>query len=117
MNLSLFSKEKEIIFKITNAILLIWLIASIVFVASSIIELSVKEPVREYTFEEYKVSNCIYKDDNVSDEENETICLTQYNDYKFNSENKDYYKWRTLYVSLANVIIVGGFLIFINRKK
>ncbi len=115
--MSLFNKEKEIIFKITNAILLIWLIASIVFVATSIIELSLREPYREYTFEEYKASNCIYKDDSLSEEENNALCLTHYNDYKFNNDNSDYYKWRTLYISIANVVIVGGFLYFINRKK
>ncbi len=115
--MNLFSKEKEIIFKITNAVLLIWLIASIVFVATSIIELVLKEPIREYTFEEYKSTNCIYKDSDLSDEESAALCLTNYNDYKFNSENNDYYKWRTLYISIANVIIVGGFLYFINRKK
>jgi hypothetical protein len=115
--LNLFSKEKEIIFKITNAVLLIWLIAAIVFVAANIIELSLKEPNREYTYEEYKLSNCGYKDENLSEEENDNLCLTRYNDYKFSIENSDYYKWRGLYISIANVVIVGGFLYFINRKK
>lgn len=115
--MSLFSKEKEIIFKITNAILLIWLIAAIVFVASSIIELTLKEPTREYTYEEYKLSNCLYKDDKLTEEENDALCLSRYNDYNFSSKNNNYYKWRSLYISIANVVIVGGFLYFINKKK
>lgn len=113
----LFSKEKEIIFKITNAILLIWLIAAIVFVASSIIGLTLKEPVREYTLAEYKASNCLYKDETLSDEEYAGVCLNQYNDYEFNTKNADYYKWQTLYISIANVVIVGGVLFFLNKPK
>ena len=115
--MSLFSKEKEIIFKIVNAVLLIWLIGAIVFVASSVIELAIKEPVRTYTYEQYKATNCIYKDEEATEEVNETNCLAQYDDYTFSNENADYYKWRTLYVSIANVVIVSGFLFFINRKK
>ena len=71
--MTLFSKEKEIIFKIVNAVLLIWLIGAIVFVASSVIELTVKDPVREYTYEEYKATNCIYKDSTYTEEENSNM--------------------------------------------
>lgn len=113
----LFSKDKEIIFKIVNAVLLIWLIAAIVFVASNVIELTVKEPVREYTYEEYETSNCYVKDEKATEEENKAACLTQYNNYKFETKNADYYKLRSLYISIANVVIVGGVLFFINKKK
>lgn len=115
--MTLFSKEKEIIFKIVNAILLIWLIGAIVFVASSVIELAIKEPVREYTYKEYAATNCIYKDSTYTDEEYDNMCLNQYNDYEFSSKNSDFYQLKTLYISIANVIIVGGFLYFINRSK
>ena len=113
----LFSKEKEIILKITNAILLIWAIAAVVFVASSIIELTLKEPVRKYTYEEYKSTNCIYKDENATDEENDSNCLAQYNDYEWNNKNDNYYKFKTLYISMANVVIVGGVIFFLNKEK
>ncbi len=113
----LFSKEKEIIFKITNAILLIWLVAAVVFVASSIIQLTLKEPVREYTYIEYKNTSCIYKDDTLSDDENDQLCQNQYDDYKFNMDNSDYYNWRMLYISIANVAIVAGVMFFLNKPK
>lgn len=113
----LFNKEKEIILRITNAILLIWLVAAIVFTASSVIELTLKEPVRKYTYEEYKLNNCIYKDENMTDEENDNICLNQYNDYEWNNKNSNYYKFKTLYISLANVAIVTGVIFFLNKVK
>ncbi len=115
--MSLFSKDKEIIFKITNAILLIWLIAAVVFTFSSIINLIYTEPTRDYTFEEYKATNCNYKDETTSEEEYEQMCQTYYNDYKFNNDNSNYYRWKNLYISIANVIIVAGFLFIINRKE
>lgn len=115
--MNLFSKDKEIIFKIVNAVLLIWLIGAIVFVASSVIELAVKEPVREYTYEEYKETNCYKKSDTATEEENNSACIAQYDDYNFNMKNSDYYKLRSLYISIANVVIVSGFMYFINRKK
>lgn len=115
--MSLFSKEKEIIFKITNAILLIWLVAAVVFTFTSLINLVYKEPTRNYNYDEYKSTNCLYKDANVSDEEYEQNCLTFYNDYKFSNDNSNYYNWRSLYISIANVVIVAGFLFIINRKE
>lgn len=115
--MNLFSKDKEIIFKIVNAVLLIWLIGAIVFVASSTIELIVKEPVREYTYEEYKETNCYPKSETSTEEENEVSCKAQYNDYNFNNKNSNYYELKSLYISIANVVIVGGFIFFINKKK
>lgn len=115
--MSLFSKDKEIIHKITNAVLLIWLIAAIVFVASSTINLTLKEPTRDYTYDEYEAVNCYYKNEEATEEENANMCLEQYNDYKYNIENSDYYEWRSLYISIANVVIVSGFLYFINKEK
>ncbi len=42
--MNLFTKEKELIFKIVNGILLIWFVAAIVFTASSIIDLIIADP-------------------------------------------------------------------------
>lgn len=115
----LFSNEKEIIFKITNAILLIWLVAAIAISCGSVITLLVKEPVQKYTYSEYEVINCSYYkgEDNITEEESAQRCLADYNNYNFNNKNSDYYKWITLYTSIANVIIVGGVMYFINRSK
>jgi hypothetical protein len=115
----LFSSDKEIIFKITNAVLLIWLVAAIAVAFSSVIRLVVKEPVREYTYEEFKITNCSYFKDDVelTEEEQDQRCLLEFNNQKFSNENNDYYKYITLYTSIANVLIVGGVLYFINRPK
>lgn len=115
----LFSHDKEIIFKITNAVLLVWLVAALVIASSSVIRLVLKEPVRTYSYEEYKLDSCTYmkEDSNLTDEDAEQRCQFNYNNYKFANDNNDYYKWLTLYTSLANVLIVGGVMYFINRKK
>lgn len=111
----LFQKEKELIWKITNAVLLIWFVGALVFTAGSIINLILKEPVP--TFEEYKVTDGIWmkeeavKED-LSDAEMEARLKAQYNQMY---GNRDYYNLRSMYVSIANVIIVGGALAVINR--
>lgn len=115
----LFSSEKEIIYKITNAVLLIWLVAAIVVACGSGIRLIIKEPIQEYTYQEYAINNCVYykEDKELSKKEQDQRCLLAYNDQAFSNENMDYYKWITLYTSIANVIIVGGVMYFINRPK
>jgi len=42
--MNLFAKEKELIFKIVNGILLIWFVAGIVITATSIINLLIADP-------------------------------------------------------------------------
>ncbi|MDD2377418.1 MAG: hypothetical protein PHD10_01975 [Bacilli bacterium] len=111
----LFSKDKEIIFKITNAILLIWLIAAIVIATNSMIKMVVKEPT--FTYEEYKYDNCGYLKNDLQGESTEEDCEISYNRYKNSLKNSDYYEKITLYTSIANVVIVGGTLFFINSKK
>lgn len=115
----LFSNEKEIIFKITNAVLLIWLVAGLVFASSSVLNLIVKEPTQNYNYTEYQANTCInYKGDtNLTEAEISQRCLADYNSYKFQNKNNDYYKWMSLYTSIINVVIVGGVMYFINRKQ
>lgn len=42
--MNLFDKDKELIFRIVNGILLIWFVAAIVFTASNIINLVIADP-------------------------------------------------------------------------
>lgn len=42
--MNLFDRDKELIFRIVNGILLIWFVAAIVFTASSIINLVIADP-------------------------------------------------------------------------
>ena len=112
--MNLFSKEKELIFKIVNGILLLWFVGALVFVCGSAINLIIKEPVS--TYNEYKVNSCYYfKDDTtLTAEEQDEQCNESYIAYKDGLDNYDYYKWISLYNSFANVIIVSVVLIFIN---
>lgn len=110
----LFSKDKEIIFKITNAVLLIWLLGALVFTCNNIIDLLVTKP--EYTFKEYELENCSYLKE-PSNEIDSDYCKDSYDRYLLDIKNDDYYKKINLYTSIANVVIVGGTMFFINRKR
>jgi len=110
----LFSKDKEIIFKITNAILLIWLLGALVFTANNIIDLLFKKA--EYTYNEYELENCSYLKE-PSIEVDPDYCKDSYDRYLLDIKNDDYYKKINLYTSIANVVIVGGTMFFINRRK
>lgn len=110
----LFSKDKEIIFKITNAVLLIWLLGALVFTCNNIIDLLVKAP--QYTYNEYELENCGYlKDADGGYDQNS--CRDAYDRYLLTEKNNDYYKKINLYTAIANVVIVGGTMFFINRRK
>lgn len=114
----LFSNEKEIIFKITNAVLLIWLVAAMAITCGSIINLVIKEPVQNYTYSEYELTNCLYykEDKTLTPAVIGERCKVDYNNYKFQNRNNDYYKLITSYTSIANILIVGGVMYFINKK-
>lgn len=114
--MNLFSQEKETIFKITNAVLLIWLVASIIILFSSIIDITVKDPVMNY--EQYKLNNCsvIFYDD-VKEDDSMKNCESQYENYKYENDRVDTYKLKSIYNSLANIIVVAGVMVFLNKKK
>lgn len=110
--MKLFEKEKELIWKITNAILLIWFVGALVFTASSMINLLVKEPIP--TYEEYRVTDGLWVKEQGEFTEAEIAQRTkaQYNQMY---GNRDFYNLRGMYIAIANVIIVGGALVVINH--
>lgn len=113
----LFSNDKEIVFKLTNAFLLIWLIAATAISVGNIINLVLKEPMIDRTYEEYAALNCSYLKEELDELEADNICLSQYKDDQFYKDNSDFYAFRNLAISTSNVLIVGGVLFFLNRKK
>lgn len=115
--MNLFSKDKELVLKLTNTVLLIWLIAALVFTFNSLLGTFMKEPVKTLSYEEYKETDCyFYKDDSI-EEDFDKHCKIQFDRYMFELENRGFYDRRTLYVSLANVVFVGFALFLINKPK
>lgn len=106
----LFHKDKELLHKITNAILLLWLLAAIVSLLVSIIDTQIKEPSSKLTYEEYKNVYC-YKNEDNTEEENELRCKGE---YKIN--NADTYKTKVIYNSGIMIIVVGATLFLLNKK-
>ncbi len=129
--MDLFSKDKETIFKIINAILLIWLIASVTMFFSSIIDIAIKEKPMNY--EKYRTMRCYYINDvstDVSDDSEETDtentdteeqyqnnCIPDYDNYVNDNDSIRTSQLKSVFNSLANVIVVAGVLVFLNKKK
>lgn len=109
--MNLFSKDKEIILKITNGILLIWLLGALIFTGNNLINMVVKEPKLSYN--EYKIKYC----SNKYEEMNEDYCINMYDSSLLSEKDKDFHLKRNLYTSIINVVIVSSALFFINRKK
>lgn len=109
----LFKKDKELLLKLTNAILLLWLIGAIVALLSSIVDISIKDPVANLTYEEYKGIYC-YSDESSTEEQNELRCK---GDYKLQTINNDNYKIKVIYNSAIMIVVVGSTLYLLNRKK
>ncbi len=105
--MNLFNKDKELILKITNAGLLVWFVGALIFTFSSGIELFMKEPTRDSSIIDCE-KKCI-------DGENQEKCCDV--DDNYNEEIDNFYKRRSLYVSLANVVIVGTTLVILNKEK
>lgn len=115
--MDLFNKEKELIFKITNAVFLIWLVAAVTIFIASGIRLIVEEP--RLTYEEYETVNCRFFKENqdLTDEEAEERCRSNYESENVQRKNDDYYQKISLYTAGGSVIVVGAALFLMNRKK
>ena len=114
----LFSEEKSKILKIVNAILLLWLIGSLIFVINSLVQtIFFKTKNNEITLSEYTRNYCYIH------EENPTIqlCEKHWVDEKEELEKEnDYFYYNpieeTIY-SGVSFIVVAGTIIIINFPK
>jgi len=102
----LFSKEKEFVFKITNAVLLVWFIAAIVFSFSAAINLLVEKNSPNAQV------NCMKA--NCAAEQKAEDCGC--NNVGYYEEDNRYEKI-SFYTSIANVVVVGSALYFLNKEK
>jgi hypothetical protein len=117
--MDLFSKDKDIINRITNLVLVIWLVGSMFAISGNIINAVVTDPV--LTFEEYRAQNCqnffYEKGDELTDEEKTERCLNEYEMSKIWAKESSYRNNRDILVSFANFAIVGTALFLLNKKK
>ncbi|NLL44944.1 MAG: hypothetical protein GX247_04705 [Mollicutes bacterium] len=108
--MNLFNKEKDLILKVTNLVLLLWLIGSITIFYINLVDVIMPKPLM--TYDEYRSIHCEYKTF-----ENKEECQTFYNSYKKANENSVYRKQKIILTSLGSVIIVSATLYLLNKKK
>lgn len=108
--MSLFNREKDLILKITNLVLLLWLIGSITIFYINIIDIVMPKPLMNY--DEYRSIHCEFKAF-----ENKENCQEYYNSYKKSNEKDTYNKQKIVLTSLGSVAIVTVTLYFLNKRK
>ncbi|MDD2208302.1 MAG: hypothetical protein PHG03_05635 [Bacilli bacterium] len=111
IKINLFSKDKELILKITNGILIIWLLGALIFTGNSIVNLTVRKP--DYSYKEYQTGYCSSK----YEDEDEDDCMNMYDNYLLSEKDNIYYEKRSLYTSIINIVVVGSAILFLNRPK
>ncbi len=109
--MDLFGKDKELVLKLINAVLVIWFIAATIISFNILLNLVVKE--EKINFKDYKQVNCIY----INEEYNETNCKEMYNSNR--RENRSYMQdqKKSFAVGIFNIVIVGTTIYVLNRKK
>ncbi len=118
--MNLFNKEKDLIFKITNMVLVIWFVVGVVLFWVQFTNVLIRE--KTMTYEIYKSKNC---NRNYECEDCEGIespeyyvnCEEEYDSYVYYSESNIKEDMKQLFIYLGNVIIVSGVIYFINRRK
>ncbi len=108
--MELFSKDKELVLKLVNAVLVIWFIAATVITFSIGLNLLVKE--KELSQEEYVATYCI-----TDDEDRKQSCEEQYRSDAVYREDSKRSQKINLFVGIFNILAVGTTLFALNRKK
>lgn len=112
--MNLFNKDKELILKLTNAVLLIWLIAAIVISFNLLLDLTLR--TENLSYEEWKVINCSLYDSKevASTEEN---CKQQYDSSKVYDKRNAKVQRNNFLVGLFNIATVSAALCLLNKNK
>lgn len=122
--MKLFDKGKDLIFKITNLVLVLWLVGAMTGLWIKLTD--VIYPQEMPTYKNYKLIYCSYYSntdgtvipatkDNVSS--NDDTCKSNYNLEASNLEDSKYNDKKDIFMLLGNVIIVGLAIYILNRKK
>lgn len=104
----MFNKEKDLILKIVNLILILWLIGGFIFLYVSVVDTLMTEPTLNY--EEYKLTNCHF-------EENDSICRDYYNSYNVTNRMMEKGSSKNIFISLGNIVLVSTALYILNKVR
>ncbi len=104
----LFNKEKDIVHRFFNLVIVVWFIIAIVVLYSNCVDLIIKKPLPSY--KRFEAINCL----NISDKES---CERRYESEKLMIKRNEFNNKKTIIMSLGNVIIVSTALYLLNRKK
>ncbi len=109
--MDLFGKDKELVLKLINAVLIIWFIAAIIISFNLLLNITVRE--RPMDFAEYRQTFC----DGRKFEAMEPNCDSMYRTHRRDRDNNRQYEIKSFAVGLFNVVIVGATIYVLNRKK
>ncbi len=105
--MKLFSKDIDLIKRILNLVLVVWLLGAVIFSYTSLIDLVLEK--ENYTLKEYQTLYC--KD--IIDID----CDRNYKIHQQQQKRTKYYNLKTFANSVGNVIIVGAFMFLINKSE
>ncbi len=105
--MKLFSKDKDLILKITNLVLILILNIAVIALYSNIIEMTFT--TRTYTYEEYVTISCY--------ETTDEACKENYDNYVKILKEPNYYQTRSTLYSASSVIIAIGAIVLLNKRK
>lgn len=105
--MKLFSKENDLIKRILNLILIVWLITTIVIAYTSLVDVFFEN--KNLSYEDFKIRYCTNRQ--------EIECKNDYEIKKINNKQSANSNKKTLVNSVGNFFIVGTFLIIVNYQK
>ncbi len=105
----MFGKEKDLIKRIMNLILVIWIIVATFIAYKSLVNLFLDNPKRTYS--EYKQIHCL-KEIN-----KEAKCKREYEIYLLNQTKDQQQAIKVLINSAGNIVIIGTVLFLLNKKE
>ena len=107
--MGLFSKEKGLILNILNGVFIIWIVGALVVCVSNLSYVIVKDS--EYTYDEYKIMYCDMEHDT------EEYCSNSFISYNLGRKDNNKTYLRNEIIAIANVLLVSGALVLVNREK
>lgn len=104
----LFEKEKDLILKLVNLVLIIWLISAITFFHVSLVDIIMPDKIM--TYDDYKATYCNFKIEGDD-------CQTQYEYEKDSHKRQIINRKKSMFMSMGNMVIVVTGIYIINKKR